>query len=151
MRLKTKYFGEIDCQEEEKLHFPQGLFGFEEEKDFFLLPFEGSGESLLCFQSAVTPGLAFVAMNPFSLDPNYAPKLTPGELADMEVEHSEDLCFYALCVVRSPVGDSTVNLRCPVAVNDRTRRAMQVILGDDGLHMRHLLSEFGEKAGDAPC
>ncbi len=73
MRLKTKYFGEIECLEEDKLHFPDGLFGFEEEKEFFLLPFEGSENSLLCFQSAATPGLAFVAVNPFTLNPNYAP------------------------------------------------------------------------------
>ena len=150
MRLKTKYFGEIDCHEEEKLHFPDGLFGFEEEKDFFLLPFEGSDGSLLCFQSAVTPGLAFVAMHPFSLKPDYAPVLTPGELKAMGVERSEDLCFYVLCVVRHPVGDSTVNLRCPVAVNDQTRRAMQVILEDGGYHMRHLLSELEQTEEGAP-
>lgn len=151
MRLKTKYFGEIDCPEEDRLHFPGGLFGFEEEKEFFLLPFEGSGGSLLCFQSAATPGLAFVAMNPFSLKPDYAPVLTPAELKAMGVERSEDLCFYVLCVVRHPVGDSTVNLRCPVAVNDRTRQAVQVILEDGGYHMRHLLSELERTEEGTPC
>ncbi|NBI10027.1 flagellar assembly protein FliW [Colidextribacter sp. OB.20] len=150
MRLKTKYFGEIECEQSEELHFPEGLFGFEEEKRFFLLPFEGSGGSLLCFQSALTPELAFVAMNPFSLKPDYAPVLTPAELRTMGVERSEELCFYALCVVRSPVGDSTVNLRCPVAVNDRTGQAMQVILEDGGYHMHHLLSDFGRKE-EATC
>ena len=132
------------------LHFPDGFFGFEDEKEFFLLPFEGSENTLLCFQSAVTPGLAFVAMNPFTLKPDYAPKLTPKELEAMEVERSEDLCFYTLCVVRNPVGDSTVNLRCPVAINDHTRRAVQVILEEDNYHMHHLLSEFGRKEG-AQC
>ena len=151
MRLKTKYFGEIECPEEDIIHFPEGLFGFEEEKEFFLLPFEGGEGSLLCFQSAVTPGLAFVAVNPVSLKPDYAPVLAPGELKAMEVERSEDLCFYALCVVRSPVADSTVNLRCPVAVNDRTGRAMQVILEGGGYRMHHLLSEFGRKEEGAPC
>lgn len=151
MRIKTKYFGEIECREEEELHFPEGLFGFEEEKAFFLLPFEGGEGSLLCFQSAVTPGLAFVAMNPFSLKPDYAPALSAGELKAMGVERSEDLCFYALCVVRSPVSDSTVNLRCPIAVNDHTRRAMQVILEDGSYHMHHLLSEFGRKEEGTSC
>ena len=150
MRLKTKYFGEIDCSED-RLHFPDGLFGFEEEKEFFLLPFEGGGWALLCFQSAVTPGLAFVAMNPFSLKPDYAPVLTPGELKAMGVERSEDLCFYVLCVVRHPVGDSTVNLRCPIAVNDQTQRAVQVILEGGGYHMRHLLSELEGTGEGAPC
>ena len=151
MRLRTKYFGEIECHPEDMLHFPEGLFGFEEEKEFFLLPFEGSEGSLLCFQSAATPELAFVAMNPFSLKPDYAPVLTARELKAMEVERSEELCFYTLCVVRSPVADSTVNLRCPVAINDHTRRAVQVILEEGGYHMHHLLSEFGREEERAPC
>ena len=150
MLLQTKYFGQVDCPEDQILHFPRGLFGFVEVKAFFLLPFEGSGGSLLCFQSAVTPHLAFVAMNPFSLKPDYAPVLTAEELRELEVERSEDLCFYTLCVVRNPVGESTVNLRCPVAVNDRTGRAMQVILGEGGYHMHHLLSDFGRKE-EATC
>ena len=151
MRLQTKYFGEIDCPEEDLLHVPEGLFGFEEEKEFFLLPFEDSEGTLLCFQSTATPGLAFVAMNPFSLKPDYAPRLTTPELKAMGVERSEDLCFYALCVVRSPVAESTVNLRCPVAVNDRKGLAMQVILDDGQYHMRHLLSEFGGRKGEGQC
>ena len=151
MLLQTKYFGQVDCPEDQILHFPRGLFGFEEEKEFFLLPFEGSDGSLLCFQSARTPQLAFVAMNPFSLKPDYAPVLTGEELRELGVERSEELCFYALCVVRSPVADSTVNLRCPVAVNDRTGRAMQVILESGDYHMRHLLSEFGAGKGEALC
>ena len=151
MRLQTKYFGEIDCPKEDALRFPEGLFGFEEEKEFFLLPFEGSEGSLLCFQSAVTPGLAFVAMNPFSLKPDYAPKLSPGELKAMGVGSSEELCFYTLCVVRSPVSESTVNLRCPVAVNDSTRQAMQVILEDQSYKMHHRLSEFGQREGAGTC
>lgn len=145
MLVQTKYFGQVECGEEQELHFPRGLFGFEEEKSFLLLPFEGSGGSLLCFQSAVTPHLAFVAMNPFYLKPDYAPVLTGEELRELGVERSEELCFYTLCVVRSPVGDSTVNLRCPVAINDQTRQAVQVILEEGGYHMHHLLSEFGRK------
>ena len=151
MLLQTKYFGEVDCAAEHMLRFEKGLFGFEEEKEFFLMPFEGSEGSLLCFQSVRTPQLAFVAMNPFALLPGYAPVLAAEELRELGVERSEELCFYALCVVRSPVGESTVNLRCPIAVNDRAGKAMQVILETGDYHMRHLLSEFGGGKGEGPC
>lgn len=151
MLLQTKYFGQVEVEEGHLLRFDRGLFGFEEEKKFCLLPFEGSQGSLLCFQSVRTPQLAFVAMNPFSLKPDYTPVLAEEELRELAVERSEDLCFYTLCVVRSPVGDSTVNLRCPVAVNDRTGRAMQVILDTEEYHMRHLLSEFGERKEEGEC
>jgi len=149
--LHTKYFGQVDCPEEHVLHFKDGLFGFEDEKRFALLPFEGSGGALLCFQSVSTPQLAFVAVNPFSLKADYAPVLAAPELAALGVERSEDLCFYALCVVRDPVGESTVNLRCPLAVNDRSGEAMQVILDGDAYHMRHSLAELGGGKEEALC
>ena len=100
MLLKTKYFGAVDCPDEERVHFAAGLFGFEEEKDFYLLPFEGSGGSLLCFQSAATPALAFVAVNPFSFKTDYAPKLAAAELEGLGGGGSVDRWFYDLCVVR---------------------------------------------------
>ena len=150
MRLKTKYFGEIECREEDKLHFPEGLFGFEEEHEFLLLPFEGSAGSLLCFQSVHTSALAFVAMNPFSLLSGYAPALQPHELKELGVERSDELGFYVLCVVKKPVEQSTVNLKCPVAIHPDTRVARQVILETDDYEMRHPLAQFGKEEG-APC
>ena len=94
MKLSTKYFGEIDCQEEDILCFPKGLFAFEEETEFLLLPFSGSDGTLLCLQSRQTPQLAFVAMNPFSLDGSYTPVLQPEELQELGVSDSTELCYY---------------------------------------------------------
>ncbi len=146
MQLKTKYFSNIEYDEQDIIEFPNGFFGFEDEKQFLLLPFESSDSNLLCLQSVKTPPLAFVAMNPFSLNPAYAPIISDDELKTMGVEKSEDLCYYVMCVVREPIGTSTVNFKCPVVINDITRKAMQVILDTNEFHMRHLLSEFGEKA-----
>ena len=143
MNIKTKYFGEIEIEEEAVIDFPAGLFAFEDEKQFVLLPFEGSESTLLCLQSVKTEGLAFVVMNPFSVSPGYTPVLQEKELAEMGVADSTELCYYVMCVVREPVADSTLNLKCPVVINDETRQAMQVILEGDAYGMRHRLSEFG--------
>ena len=150
MKLQTKYFGEIDYETEDLLTFSSGLFGFEEEHQFLLLPFEGSGGTLLCFQSVQTPALAFVAMDPFALCPAYSPSLQPQELKELGAAESQDLGFYVLCVVKKPVADSTVNLKCPIAINPETRAARQVILDDDRYDMRHLLAQFGGE-GEAQC
>lgn len=145
MKLQTKYFGQIDYEAEDVVTFPVGLFGFEEEHEFLLLPFEGGAGSLLCFQSVQTPALAFVAMDPFSLLPDYAPVLQPQELKELGVKDSQELGFYVLCVVKKPVSDSTVNLKCPVAIHPDTRVARQVILEADAYEMRHPLAEFGRE------
>ena len=150
MKLHTKYFGEIEYLEEDLLHFTAGPFGFEEEREFLLLPFEGSAGTLLCFQSTRTPALAFVAMDPFALLPEYAPVLQPQELEELGVSDSQELGCYVLCVVKKPVSDSTVNLKCPVAINPDTRAARQVILESDVYEMRHSLAQFSTEEG-APC
>lgn len=150
MKLHTKYFGEIEYAQEDLLHFTAGPFGFEEEQEFLLLPFEGSAGTLLCFQSTRTPALAFVAMDPFALLPEYTPVLQPQELEELGVSDSQELGFYVLCVVKKPVSDSTVNLKCPVAINPDTRAARQVILETDAYEMRHSLAQFGKEEG-APC
>lgn len=150
MKLQTKYFGWIDYEQDDLLTFPDGLFGFEEEHEFLLLPFEGGDGSLLCFQSVYTPALAFVAMNPFALHPGYTPVLQPQELHALGVKDSQELGFYVLCVVKKPVADSTVNLKCPIAINPETRVARQVILEAGSYEMRHPLAQFGAEEG-ASC
>lgn len=148
MKLQTKYFGQIDYEAEDVITFSVGLFGFEEEHEFLLLPFEGSAGSLLCFQSIHTPALAFVAMDPFSLLPSYAPVLQPQELKELGVADSQELGFYVLCVVKKPISDSTVNLKCPVAIHPETRVARQIILDAGDYEMRHPLAQFGTEEGE---
>ena len=133
MKVQSKYFGEIDCEKEDILTFPAGLFA----------------ATLLCFQSLQTPALAFVAMDPFALNPDYAPVLQAQELKALGVTESQALGYYVLCVVKNPVSDSTVNLKCPVAINPETRVAYQVILDTEDYEMRHPLAEFSK--GGAPC
>ncbi len=151
MIIDTKYFGQLQFDDTDALHFPDGLFGFEEEKQFVLLPFGEENASLLCLQSISNKNLAFLVMNPFLIKPDYAPVLHSAELKALNVEHSQDLCYYVLCVVREPIAQSTVNLQCPVVINDMSRSAIQVILDSGEYGMRHLLSEFQQKGAKESC
>lgn len=151
MKLQTKYFGPIDYEADECLIFPDGLFGFEEERRFLILPFEGGAQALLCLQSIQTPALAFIAMDPFALLPDYTPTLRVEELTALEVPDEEQLCYYVLCAIKRPVSSSTVNLKCPIAVNPHTLISRQVVLETDRYSMRHSLSEFASGKGDTSC
>ena len=149
-QLQTRLFGPVTYAAADVLHFPAGLPSFEDEREFLLLPIEGS-DALLCLQSIATPALAFIVMNPFTLSPDYAPVLRPGERQTLAVTRDQDLCFYVLCAMKRPVEDSTVNLKCPIALNPDTRTAMQVILETDHYHMHHPLSSFSREKEDAVC
>ena len=150
MKLQAKYFGEIEYAQEDLITFPSGPFGFEEEHQFLLLPFDGSAAgNLLCLQSVQTPALAFVVIDPFSLLPDYTPVLQKPELKQFGVEDVGELGFYVLCAVKNPVSASTVNLRCPIVVHPETREARQVIM--EVYDMRHPLEEFGGREEAATC
>jgi len=148
VKTQTKYFGQVEYESSEVITFPKGLFGFDDEREFLLLTFPGDGPEsgkLYSLQSVRTPSLAFVAVDPFCLCADYAPVLQKGELAALGVGRSTDLFFYALCAVKTPPGQSTVNLRCPIAINGDTRQAMQVILEDAQYGMRHLLCDVNSR------
>ena len=149
MKLQTKYFGEIEYDAGAQITFPSGIFGFEEEHSFLLLPFEGSGGSMLCLQSTATPALAFVVLDPFSLMPDYAPELREGELKQFGVTDAGELGFYVLCAVKNPPSESTVNLRCPLVVHPKTREARHIIM--EHYEMRHPLAEFGRGEEAVSC
>lgn len=151
MELQTRLFGSISYQQEDVIHFPNGIPSFETEHSFLLLPIEGGEESLFCLQSVTTPALSFILMNPFSLDPGYAPRLLPSELKTLEVERDEELCFYVFCAMKRPISQSTINMRCPIAINPDVQMGCQVILEADAYHMHHPLSEFSHSEGDSPC
>lgn len=151
MKLNTRLFGSVEYAENDIISFPNGLPSFESEHNFLLLPIAGSEDSLYCLQSVLTPALSFILMNPFSLDSSYAPKLHSEELKLLQVEKDQDLCFYVLCAMKRPVGDSTVNMKCPIALNPDIRVANQVILEDDSWQMRHPLSQFAQKKEGANC
>ncbi len=149
LKTDTKYFGQVDYEPSELIHFPKGLFGFEDEGEYLLIPFPGEG-TLFSLQSVKTPSLAFVAVDPFTLHSGYTPRLQPSELKELGVKESTDLYFYALCAVKTPPSVSTVNLRCPLAINGDTRKGMQVILEGKEYGMRHILSDI-ERQEEEKC
>ncbi len=148
MKLQTKFFGQIEYEKEEAISFPVGIPGFPDEKEFLLLPFAGSESVMLCLQSTRTSELAFVVLDPFRFSSTYAPVVLPSELQQLGVEKSEDLYYYVFCTVRNPVANSTVNMRCPVAINPNTLVGRQIIMDTDEYDMRYPLSEF---SGGATC
>ncbi len=151
MELQTRLIGAITYQQEDAITFPNGIPSFETEHAFLLLPIAGSEESLFCLQSVATPALSFILMNPFPLDPSYAPRLLPSELKALGADRDEDLCFYVFCVMKRPISQSTVNMCCPIAINPDVQKGCQVILEMDPYHMHHPLSEFSNSEGDSPC
>lgn len=127
---------------EELICFPDGLFGFEQYKDFLPLLVEEDNDALLWLQSTDDEALSFVIMNPFYLMPEYEPVLSAQDYDRLGTRDSDQISFYVICVADKSPENSTVNLKCPIAVNTVSREAFQVILEAEKYQMRHALNDF---------
>lgn len=146
MDINTQYFGTISCSNEEFIHFPDGLFGFTELKTYVPLAFQNDSDAMICLQSVDEYGVSFIVMNPFLFYPDYEPVLPEEDKKLLHVLQESDLIsYYVICVIHDSMDESTVNLKCPIAVNAQTREARQVILDNPFYKFRHPIGDFAKK------
>jgi flagellar assembly factor FliW len=140
----------MENKTEEKIiiHFPEGIYGFEDVKDFILLQ-EDDAQFLWSLQAADSPYPTLIVVDPFLVMPGYDPKLQERELRLLGNPAEEDLCWLTVAVIRKKLEDSVVSLKSPIVINVKNRVGMQVILEDGDYPLRYRL--FAETGGQAEC
>ncbi len=147
--MKDEKQQELFYEEKDLILFEEGLFGFEEYTKYIPLAVDDEDESgmMIYLQSVEEEHLSFLMMNPLMLMKNYAPVLSEDDLKALDAKEAGELAYYVICVMKETPQDSTVNLKCPVAINVNSKKARQVILEEGGYGMRHTLKEFSDKEG----
>lgn len=145
MEISTAFFGTVSYSKNELIHFVEGIIGFPQWKDYLPLPFDAESDQMLCLQSAEEEGISFIVMNPFLLLPDYHPVISGEDMKLLKCDNQDDLSFYTIAVIRDPLNESTVNLKCPIVVNSKNRLAVQVILEDSSYTLRHPLKSMTGK------
>ena len=142
LTIKTTRFGEVEIDNNLAIHFSDGLLGFPEQKDYFIL--EHKPDSPFCWLQAVTaPDLAFVMTNPFLFKKDYLKDLPPDDQAPFFGENGKEHIVFALVTI--PLGKAektTVNLLGPLVIDPDSKTGRQVILANSGYNHRHpMISE----------
>lgn len=141
MIIDTDY-GTVEYEEENLITFADGLFGFPTLKRYLFLTLDEEDDFMLLMQSVENNQVGFALINPYFLDAEYAPELTPEELSCLEAEESGELSYYSICTIHNDYLENTVNLKCPLVINPRTRQGIQVILEHSPYEYRHKLRFF---------
>lgn len=139
MILHTKFEEIIEIQQKDLLYFDQGIPGFEEEKEFVLLPMEGTPFSTL--QSISTKDLAFFTTNPFFFFQNYDFELANTYQDQLKIKNESDVLVQVILTVNEPLEESTANLQAPIVINAKENLAKQIILVETNYRTRHALNE----------
>jgi flagellar assembly factor FliW len=173
MKAKTKFFGEIDIDDEQIILFPFGIYGFEEYTRFVLLHDEEDETGIFRWlQSVDEEFLCFTVMEPNMICGNYSPELPKNALRRLGADDGgtvdgEDLIYVVITVICDEIENSTVNLLSPIIINSRNKVAAQVILEsyeprNSGYKTKHRIFDFdlnadadiesgGQEGGFAEC
>lgn len=129
MKIDTKYFGEVEIGDEKIIHFENGLFGFENYRDYTILfDIDAGEESLFSWMQSVTEKkLAFPVVNPLRVKQDYNPTVEDGLLESIGGITEENLLVLLLATVPEEIKDTSVNLKAPLIINSDTRKGIQVI------------------------
>ncbi|GAV19437.1 flagellar assembly factor FliW [Mariprofundus micogutta] len=117
-----------ETQSDESFHFPQGIAGFTDAKEFGFI-YQGHGD-IVCIQSIDQPEASFL-LTPWDekrLGP--APSLPKDQHECMQIKDEKDLMWM---LVLNPFVDKqwvTANLKAPIALNLEARLGLQCIRPD---------------------
>lgn len=124
-KIQTR-FGEVEYDPSKLLHFPAGLIGFPNLRDFIVMPNKKQGP-LFWIQSVDDPDIAFVLTDPTNFFLEY--KVIPEESEKNHLQIENDKECYVLSVVTVPPDKKiTLNLAAPILFSPESNRAIQVIL-----------------------
>jgi len=137
LNIETTRFGNVAIDETKIIHFPEGLLGFPEQKDYVLLEHK-SDSPFFWLQSVDRPDLAFILTNPFFLDKDYLKNLSPNEETLFQCREGDSVSVFALVTIPpGKVEEMTVNLLGPVVVETEARVGRQVVIPNSGYSHRH--------------
>lgn len=153
MYAKTRFFGEVEIEDDKVISFEQGIIGFPDSHNYTLLYDSEKGEESMIswLQSLDEPQLAFPVIDPLKICPDYSPRIDEELLQPLGELTEENLLVLVTITVPSNVEDMTINLKAPIVINADLRKASQLIIEDDlpvRYKMYHMLKEAQEKAGE---
>lgn len=126
MKKMMSRFGEIEYDPKKTIHFPDGLIGFEELRDYVVVPPQKEGP-LFWIQSVDDPQVAFVLTDPTNFFLEYRVVPDESECRKLGIDKQEDCLALSVVTVHQDK-TITLNLQAPILYAPEKHFGMQVIL-----------------------
>lgn len=149
MTIVTARFGEITYSEADVFDFPWGLPGFSHLRRFLALSL-AEQPNFVWLQSLDDQAIALPAADPWSIFPDYEPRMPAYATEALDLHNAEDFTVLCVVVVTKDAQEMTMNLMAPVVLNLKTRRARQVMLENSAYSVKTVIPrKLGQVQGTA--
>lgn len=149
MKVATKAYGVVEVDERQKLHFPLGLLGFEQLKEYVLL--DAEQQPFYWLQSVDSERVAFILVNPFLFRPDYELDIADDELKDIGVIDPKEAIVFTIVTIPADGSPMTANLQGPLVINKDGHLGKQMVLTDPRWKTKHDIVAELAAARKAPC
>lgn len=126
--MNNEHLAEFDLNAEDVINFPEGVFGFENEHEFVILQ-DDENPYIMILQSVNDVYPSFIVVDPFEVLDKYEPAVSNQDLQFFGDD--AELKYLLIAVFASNLADSVINLKCPIVIDTKTKKAKQVILEND--------------------
>ena len=146
MKVATKAYGQIEINEQQRITFPHGLFGFDSFKDYVLL--DSERPPFYWLQSMDVEQIAFVLINPFLFRPDYEMNIDNEDLLSVGISDPGKALIFSIVTIPSDGSPLTANLQGPLVINKDSRVGMQAVLTDSRWKTKHdIIAEMNQAKG----
>ncbi|CAI6081267.1 Flagellar assembly factor FliW [Paenibacillus sp. JJ-100] len=143
MKVHSVRFGEIEVAEDSVIEFVSAILGFQEETRYVLIP-QIEESPFQYIQSITDPNLTFVLADPFLFCAEYEFNIDERWQKKLNLHSQEDVDIRVITTVRSST-DISINLKAPIVINKKSKKAMQIVLENMDYSTRYsLLNEQRE-------
>ncbi len=136
MKVNTTRFGELTVNNEDIINFSEGLLGFENLTQFFIVD-PGDSTLILWLQSTEDNSVAFPIIEPKIFKPDYIAKLLPADMAAVQLDTMSDAKIYSIITIPSDITTMSANLKAPIVINNAKKVARQIVLQDNKLSVKY--------------
>ncbi|MCI5919970.1 MAG: flagellar assembly protein FliW [Roseburia sp.] len=148
MKANTRFFGEIEIEDDKIITIEKGMIGFPELKKFALIFNEEKGKEakIMWLQSMEEEALAFPVMRPELVKEDYNPTVNDELFQTLGEMTPEDTYVLVTVTVPKDVKEASANLKAPIVINTATMKGCQIIVEDD-YPVKYKLNQ-NKKAGE---
>jgi flagellar assembly factor FliW len=135
LKVNTTRFGELQVNQEDIINFSEGVLGFENLRQFFVVD-PGDSTLILWLQSIEDSKIAFPIIEPKIFKPDYIAKLLPADMNSVHLESVADAKIYSILTIPSNITEMSANLKAPIVINNNKKIAKQIVLQDNKLSVK---------------
>lgn len=144
MKINTKYLGQVEINPDQIIHFPKGLLGFENHKEYVVLDLEGN-DVFKFLQNIQEEYISFLLVNPWDFFHDYDIELADNKLEKININPREEneFALFSIVSLGESFKESTANLLAPIVINTKDKKGKQFVVHDSAYTTKHPLFPEG--------